>query len=77
MKPRWRTPIHAPQLVRELFDLMAAHKRSMNALARAAGLGVGSISNWGHSHIPSITNFEAALNALGYRLAIVPIEDDL
>lgn len=43
-------------------------------VSEKAGLGPGAISNWrtlGTS--PSVGNLEAALNVVGYKLAVVPL----
>ena len=42
--------------------------------ALATGLTAGTINSW-RLHSPGLVNFEMALNAVGYRLAIVKLLD--
>jgi len=40
------------------------------------GLGKNTVSAWKTGRMPTIGNFEAACNALGYRLTVVKIDDE-
>ena len=41
----------------------------------AAGLSRNTISNWRRRSMPSVSHLDAVLNALGYRLAILPCDN--
>lgn len=73
---RWRgrlvVPAHVHPLVRRLFDLLNDTGWCMTEVCRAAGLAEQTIKGWRVKN-PQIGTFEAALNVMGYRLAIVPI----
>ena len=64
-------------LVRQLTALRKASGMYGIAISYRAGLGRCSISKWEKQGVePRLGNFEAALNVLGYRLAIVPLEPE-
>tara|TARA_R100000808_G_C2141895_1_gene149720 strand:- start:135 stop:368 length:234 start_codon:yes stop_codon:yes gene_type:complete len=71
--PRART-IPAPKnknpLIAELVRIMNDQGVESIALCDAAGIAPCSISSWRLRHNPTIHNFEAALNVLGYELSI-------
>lgn len=73
---RWRgnlsVPTTAHPLVQELFNAMNRDKVAMRDLAARAGMDFQTISAWRYVSNPTLPMFEAALNALGYRLKIVP-----
>jgi len=72
---RWRgkipIPPHAHPLVRRLIELANNEKASIQEIAERSGLQARTISNWRYCCQPSLANYEAALNALGYELKIV------
>jgi DNA-binding phage protein len=57
-------------LVREMFCLLGRSDLSLAALADKAGLARGTMIRWVDTNSPTVMNLEAALNALGYELAI-------
>lgn len=67
-------PEHAHPLVRQLVEILNKKKLTFTELARAAGITGAALASWRYRHNPRIDNFEAALNALGYELQIVPRE---
>lgn len=71
---RWRgrlaVPQHACPLVRQMFEIMNAERTLISDIAGRAGLRRGTISDWRYRRVPTLANFEAALNALGYELSI-------
>lgn len=66
---------HAHLLVRRLDELRAEQGIGAQELAVRAGVGRTTITHWHTRTNPHLPLFEAALNALGYRLAIVPARD--
>lgn len=66
---------HAHPLARRFFELLDQQNVALTDIATRAGLGVATLVKWKYRHAPTVVALEAALNALGYRLAIVPIRD--
>ena len=73
----WGKPlkVHPAQhkLVHELFAIMLRQHMTMKDMSARAGLDYVSVGKWKYLHTPTIANFDAALNVLGYRLAIIPV----
>lgn len=68
---RMTLPKGTSPLVREIYKLIIDDPdHTLSSVSKAAGFGQGAIANWRLNHVPSIVNFEAALNVLGYTLAI-------
>lgn len=65
-------PPRAHPKVRRLFQLMNESKTMIVDVSRRSGLHGQAISNWRYNRNPTLPNFEAALNALGYELVIQP-----
>lgn len=65
---------HAHPLVRMFYRLLAEQQVTALDVAERAGLSAGTISQWRATYAPRVGNLDAALNVLGYRLAIVPID---
>lgn len=59
--------------VRELFRIIAAENRTVNAVALKAGVEPQSIYRWRMGKKPFLDNFEAVLNTMGYELVILPM----
>jgi transcriptional regulator with XRE-family HTH domain len=78
--PRWAGNLTIPKkahpLVKEMFGIMNEQKTMINAVAERAGLKRGSISDWRYRRTPTVTNFEAALNTLGFELVIREKKDE-
>lgn len=70
---RAKLPEHAHPLVRQFFGLLNVALINRGHVAAKAGLSTHTICAWRRA-APQLPNFEAALNVLGYRLAIVPLE---
>ena len=72
---RWRGQIPIPPkahpLVRRLIRIANAKQVTLTEIAMESGVSPKTISDWRYRSAPSLTNFEAALNALGYELKIV------
>lgn len=64
-------------LVIEFDALLAASGLSQKEVENRGNIGNGVICHWRHHNNPGLINFEAALNALGCRLQIVPMFDDI
>lgn len=45
-------------------------------LSKRSGVFKNTILEWRHRTNPSLTNFEACANALGYKIMLVPMEDE-
>lgn len=77
---RWRgklaVPKHAHPLVRDLFREANRQHLTMTEIAQEAGLRRHSIPQWGRKNHPRVDQLDAALNVLGLRLAILPLEDE-
>lgn len=71
-----RTVANHHPLVHGLEAIMRARDTSPNAVSERAGMAHNAISRWMDGCSPGIANFDAALNVLGFRLAIAPISDD-
>ena len=67
-------PRHAHPFVRQLIAAIIRQGRTCRAVAEEAGLERTSFYQW-RRVLPRLDNLEAALNVLGYRLAIVPMAD--
>lgn len=79
---RQRVPTGVHPLVRRLFELMNEQQCGVLDLADRSGITQSAIRHWRassqekRSKTPGIGPFDAVINALGYRLEIVPSEDD-
>ena len=79
---RFTQPSSGHPVVLELFRLMAQHKRTIRSLSQEANLHENTIGQGAHSApnrlkrraTPTLSNLDDCLHALGYRLAVVPIE---
>jgi len=60
--------------VRFLFKEMEKKQIHELDFARRVGIERNTIRNWRIQTMPRVDTLDAALNALGYRLAVVPIE---
>jgi hypothetical protein len=73
---RWRgqhkVPPHAHPLVQQFFRLLNEDGALQTELCARAGLSTQTTKGW-RVKSPQLLTFEAALNTLGYRLAIVPL----
>jgi transcriptional regulator with XRE-family HTH domain len=63
---------NADFLLAELRRIRQSRGLSLNQVARAAGFSRNDIRRWEHGqHVPSVLNFQAVINALGYELRLV------
>lgn len=71
-RPPWHAaPVERGHpLVREMFDLLRETGLTLAALSDKAGLSRGTVVRWTEYHSPTVTSLDAALNAMGYELAI-------
>ena len=71
---RWRgklpIPQHAHPLVRQFFRQLNYDKTTITEVAARTSIRRGTISDWRYSREPSISMFDAALNAIGFELYI-------
>lgn len=76
---RWRGKLSIPQnchpLVRRLFEIMNAERATLKEVADKVGCGYDTVSMWRYRRTPNLVTIAAAVNALGYELAIVPQRD--
>jgi hypothetical protein len=68
-------PKHAHPFVRKLIAEIIAQERTCLDVAKEAGLSRASFYKW-RRVIPRLDNIEAALNTIGYKLIIVPMDAD-
>lgn len=69
-------PPNVNPIVRDLFRAMNTSGVSVDALADVVGISEATLRGWRKNHVPRLDNIEAALNGVGLRLAILPLEDD-
>lgn len=74
-RPKTAPKATAHPLVRELFGLMAEEQIGVTDVAERAGISVTTVVKWKTRHAPTVVALEAALNVVGYRLAIVEKPD--
>lgn len=67
-------PRVAHPLVREFFQLLSVSEHSLSSLARRMGWALNTLRATRAGRDPRLTEFVSGLNAIGYTLAIVPIE---
>lgn len=72
---RLKVPSHAHPIVRDLFREMIRTNVPAAQVSLCAGLGEHTVAGWKHSE-PTLANLDAALNVLGLRLAILPLDED-
>ncbi len=68
-------PINRDPLIRQLIGLINRNKLNATEIASKAGLTENAIHVWARKSSPRIQNLEAALNVMGYKLAIKKIDD--
>lgn len=69
-------PDKALPLVRELYEMMNRQKLMIKDVAEGSGVSPATVSDWRYTRSPSLQTFEAVLNNAGYKLQIVPLDDD-
>lgn len=76
--PLLRLPVRASEpIVRELFDLIELKGATHKELVQNAGLHMNALQQWfRNGRSPGVSNFNAVANVLGYRLALVPMEQE-
>lgn len=72
---RWRgrhtIPLQAHPLIRRFFRLVNKERATFLEIAARVGCHRDTFKDWRSRSTPNLATFEAALNALGYRLEIV------
>ena len=71
-----KTPAHCHWAVRWLVAELNVQKMASQYMCTKAGIHINTVTEWANHRIPRIDNIEACINVLGYKLMIVPIEDD-
>ena len=64
-------PAGIPAIVRDLFEIMAKQRIGVREAAKRSGVDGNTILTWRLTRSPSINNYEAVANALGYGLRLV------
>ena len=64
-------PDNAPELVRDLYQLMNEHKLLVGDVVEGSGVSKKTVSEWRYRRSPTVQSFEAVLGNIGYRLQIV------
>jgi hypothetical protein len=67
---RFAMPENAHPLVRELARICHLDDRPLTGVSLEAGLAQTTVHSWFKRHSPSLENFNAVLNTLGYELQI-------
>ena len=65
-----RIPAHAPPLVRQLFEILNSKKLMVADIAEKSGVNKDTISGWRYNRAPTLTNYTAVINSLGYDLEL-------
>jgi hypothetical protein len=77
--PKWRKPLpipkHAHPIVRELYRQMNRQQTTMLEVAERSGLRRQTIWDWANRVNPRLSDLEAALNVLGFELAIREMDE--
>lgn len=77
---RWRgrhtIPERAHPFVRQLFKIINDEGVTLEELAARSGVDSQAFNSWRSRKSPQLVTFEAALNALGWRLRIVRRTDE-
>lgn len=70
-------PVNCHPLVAKTLDLIDQQQRFPRSLSLQTGYHHDTIAAWRRGrHLPKVTTLEDTLNALGYKLVIVPIDDN-
>lgn len=77
-RPENRRPTTAASVaVRELFEVVDASTLTYKTIATAAGNNEYSLTKWRYGIAsPRLADFEAVAQVLGYRVALIPIENE-
>ena len=62
-------------LVRLLYDLINQQEQGLRSVSQRSGVSSSTIHSWRYRRSPTVTNFQAVLNSLGYELVIRRRED--
>jgi lambda repressor-like predicted transcriptional regulator len=73
---RIKVPRSAHPIVRDLIRAMNMQMVSFANLSKETGVSADTMQGWRTRYVPRLDNIEAALNGVGLRLAILPLEDD-
>jgi len=68
--------IHAHRAVSIFFEEQNRQDISLVELGKRAGMTGSTLASWRLRSMPRVDYLEAALNCLGYRLAVVPLEEE-
>lgn len=68
-------PIHCHPAVRFMYQQLNEQKLTLSDLQNISGVGRTTFTNWRKVQSPKLTDMEAVLNSLGFKLAIIPMED--
>lgn len=63
-------PTNVSPVIGKLFKITNRKRMSLSDLARKSGVSFNTICSWRISNNPTLANFEATLNALGYELEV-------
>lgn len=74
---RWQSlPPRHGLLYQQFITLLRESPYTLTELGKLSGVSDWTIGRWGRTGEAVLSNFEAALNVLGYKLKIVRIDDD-
>lgn len=81
-KPRWKVPTTGHPCTRELFRIASEEETSLKHIADRAGISWENLCAWKNPpgqkrrrwcRSPGVVLLDAALQVLGYKLAVVPL----
>ena len=75
-KKGFQMPKHVHPLVYQFAVICRDSDLSLSRISKNAGLAETVVHGWFNHYTPNVTNFTAALNSLGYDLAIQPLGSD-
>lgn len=70
---KWSTP-RKGQIYQDFVSVLRASPTTLSKVSQRAGVSIDTMKLWGIRTDARVNNLEAALNVIGYKLAIVPME---
>lgn len=74
-KAKW-VPERGHPIIRFMIEEINRQRRNYEELAETSGVARNFAHSWRRGADPKLTNIDAVLNALGYRLIVEKIDDD-
>lgn len=72
-----KPPRTASAIIRDMMEIIDKDPRSMEDIGKIVGIHPNNLSYWRSGmRSPTLINFENAAQVLGYRLALIPVENE-